>query len=122
MVGELPGEPFVSGIALGDHQQPRGILVDPVDDPRPRDPADPGELSAAMMQQRIDQRPIAVARGRVDDQPGRLFYDDQMLVLERDLQGDILRCRGGGDRLGHADAKAGSWLGLQRRLERGRAG
>jgi hypothetical protein len=40
MVGELPGKPFMRRVALGDHQQSRGVLVDPVHDPGTGDAAD----------------------------------------------------------------------------------
>ena len=44
-----------------------------------------------MVEQRVDQRPVEIARGGMDDQPGGLVDDDQMLVLERDDERDILR-------------------------------
>jgi hypothetical protein len=44
-----------------------------------------------MVEQGVDQGPVAVAGGRVDDQPGRLVDDQQMLVLEDDRQRDVLR-------------------------------
>ena len=37
-----------------------------------------------MVEQGVDQRAVEIARGRVDDQPGRLVDDQQMLVLEHD--------------------------------------
>ena len=40
-----------------------------------------------MVQQGVDQGPVAVAGGRVDDQPGGLVDDQQMLVLENDSSG-----------------------------------
>ena len=44
-----------------------------------------------MVEQGVDQRPVAIARGRVDDQPGGLVDDQQMLVLEDDAERDVLR-------------------------------
>ena len=44
-----------------------------------------------MVKQRIDQRPVEIAGGRVDDEAGRLVDDQQMLVLEDDRQRDVLR-------------------------------
>jgi hypothetical protein len=38
--GELPGETLVGHVGLGDHEQSRRILVDPVNDARAGDPAD----------------------------------------------------------------------------------
>ena len=101
MVGELPRQPLVREVVLGDDQQPRRVLVDAVDDPGPRDPADPAQRSAAMVEQRIDHRPVAIARGGVDDEPGGLVDDEQMLVLIDDAELDLLRLvvrgLGGGD-------------------------
>ena len=91
MRGELPRQPFVGDIGLGDDQQPGRVLVDAVDDARPRDAADPRQAAAAMVEQGVDQRPVAIAGGRMDDQPGRLVDDQQMLVLEDDGERDVLR-------------------------------
>ena len=44
-----------------------------------------------MVKQRINQRPVEIARGRVDDQSGGLVDDQQMLVFEHDRQRDVLR-------------------------------
>ena len=46
-------------------------------------PPIPLRRSAAMMQQGVDQRPVAIARGRMDDQARGLVDDQQMLVLVR---------------------------------------
>ena len=43
-----------------------------------------------MVEQGVDQRPVGIAGGRVDDQPGGLVDHQQMLVLEDDLQRDVL--------------------------------
>ena len=37
-----------------------------------------------MVEQRVDQRAVAIARRGMDDQPGGLVDDQQMLVLEHD--------------------------------------
>ncbi len=41
MVGKLAGKPFMCDVRFGDDQQPGSVLVDPMDDPGPGDPADP---------------------------------------------------------------------------------
>ena len=48
VVGKLSRQPFMRRVALGDHQQAGRVLVDPVDDAGPRDPADAGKLAAAL--------------------------------------------------------------------------
>ena len=92
-------QPFVRAVVLGRDDQPAGILVDAVDDARTRDAADPRQLPRAMVQQRVDQRAVKVAARRMHDQPRRLVDDDQVFVLERDDEVDVLRHgfgRGGG--------------------------
>ena len=64
--------------------------------PGRRTPAMPPYVSArAAAEQRVDERSVGVARRRMDDEPGRLVDDEQVLVLVDD--GDVdLRL---GDRL-----------------------
>ena len=93
MRGELLRQALVRDVGLGDDQQARRVLVDAVDDARPRNAADARQRSAAMVEQRVDQRAVEIARRRVDDQPGGLVDDQQMLVLEDDRQRDVLRLR-----------------------------
>ena len=62
-----------------------------MDDTGPGDAADAGQAPGAMVEQSVDQRPFAVAGGGVDDQPGRLVDDEQMVVLEDDGQRNVLR-------------------------------
>ena len=75
----------------GDHQQPARVAVEAMDDARPLDAGDaaPG-LAVAVGQQRVDERAARMARRRVDDQPGRLVDDQQVVVLVDDPQ---RRCR-----------------------------
>ena len=69
-------------------------------------PPMPDRLAAAMVEQRVDQRPVEIAGGRMDDQAGGLVDDQQMLVLEHDRQRDVLRLVVRRLRLGNGDAKA----------------
>ena len=78
------------GVGLGDDQQPGRVLVEPVDDARPPDPADARQARAAMADQRVDERARRMARRRMDDEPRRLVDDDQMLVLEDDVERHVL--------------------------------
>src|SRR5688572_3141678 len=87
-----------------------------------------------MMEQSVDQGAVEIAGGGMDDHPGGLVDDDQMVVLEYHLRGDILRLvmgRGGGgdayfvaagQRLGGGIAderagRAGDLAGADQRLE-----
>ena len=51
MGGELLGKALVSDVGLGDDQQSRRVLVDAMDDPGPRDAANPRQRAVAMMEQ-----------------------------------------------------------------------
>ena len=66
-------------------------------------PPMPDSAAAAMVEQRVDQRAVEIARGGMDDQPGGLVDHDQMLVLEHDDERDILRFVVRGRRVGHRD-------------------
>ena len=57
----------MSDVGLGDDEESGRILVDAVDDAGTGDTADARQAVAAMVEQRVDQRPVAVARGGVDD-------------------------------------------------------
>ena len=103
--GKLLGETFVRDVGLGDDQQTRRILVDPMDDSRPRHAADPRQAATAVVQQGVDQRAVGISGGRMDDQSRRLVDDQQMFVLEHDPQRNILRHIVGGPGLRDGDAE-----------------
>ena len=64
-----------------DHEQARGVAVEPVDDPRPVDlvPA-----RRVVGEQAVDERAGRMAGRRMDHEPGRLVDDEQVLVLVGD--------------------------------------
>ena len=101
LVGELGAERAVGGVGLGHHHQAGGVLVEPVHDARPLDAADAGQAVAAMGDQRVDQRALGVAGGRMHHQALRLVDDDERVVLVDDIERDRL-ARG----LGRARAPA----------------
>ena len=90
-------------IVLGDHHQPGGILVQPVDDAGPLDAADPGQAGAAMRDQRVHQGPGFVPGGGMHHEAGRLVEDDDIVVLVDDVERDRLGLRLGRGRFGHVD-------------------
>lgn len=69
-----------------------------------------------MVQQRVDQRAVEVPCGGMNDQPGRLVDDDQMLVFERDPERDILRLVMRRRGIGHGDGEGLARRRLARRL------
>src|SRR3546814_14502375 len=98
-------------VLRGDDQAAR-ILVDAVDDAGPRDAADARKLSRAMVEQRVDERAVEIARGGVDDHAGGLVDDDQMLILPGDDEIEVLRgVMRRGDRKSVGEGKRGSVRG-----------
>jgi hypothetical protein len=81
-------QPLVGLGALRYHHHPAGVLVEPVHD------AGAQRIGAALhlgvVQQRVDERAVGVARSGVNHEAGGLVEDDQMVVLEQDLQGNRL--------------------------------
>ena len=105
VVVELAGQTLMRAIGLGGDHQPAGILVDPVDDPRPRDAADARQAALAMVEQSVDQCAVEIARRWVDDEAGGLVDNDQMFVFVSDDEGDILRLVVRQRRVGHRDVQ-----------------
>ncbi len=99
---------LVGAVVLGHHQQAGGVLVQAVDDARPLAAADARQV-VAVLEQGVDQGAGRVARGRMDDEAGRLLDDEQVGVLEDDVERDVLgrRVQRPGRRLVHHDAVAG---------------
>ena len=81
---------LVRRIVFGNDQKTAGVLIDTVDDARADGPANAGQLSRAMVEQRIDQRAVRVAGSRVNDHSLGLIDDKQVVVLIDDIQRDIL--------------------------------
>ena len=72
-------------------QQAGGILVDAVDDAGALFPADAGERVPAVPQQRVDQRPVRMPGGGMDDEAAGLVDHDHVVILENHVQRDLLR-------------------------------
>ena len=81
-------EPPVRLGRAGDDEQPRRVPVEAVDDPRPF------RLLPALDvvgEQPVDERSLRMAGRRMDDETGRLVDDEQVLVLVRHGEVDLLR-------------------------------
>ncbi len=75
---------FEPGMSLGvhrEHDEPRRVAVDPVDDQRP-----PLATRMKMRQKLVGDRRIAAVSQRDRQQPGRLIDHDQRIVLVNDCQ------------------------------------
>ena len=71
-------------------------------DARPQLAADAAQV-VDVVEQRVHQRAVGVAGGRVHDHAGGLVDDHDVGVLVDDVQGKRLRLRGGGRRRGDVD-------------------
>ena len=89
----LAAEPKVAFIILRTDQQTAGILVDAMNDSLTFDSIAACQFSTAVVQQRIDQCPLAVAGSGMDHHVLGLIHHQQMLVLIDNLQGNLLRLR-----------------------------
>src|SRR5580704_14703946 len=90
VVGKEFGQAPMRRVGLGDDQKSRRVLVQPVHNPRPLDPADTRQARSAMSDQSVDQRAGRMAWRWMDNEPGRLVDHDQMLVLVDDGKLDVL--------------------------------
>ncbi len=88
--GKLAAEIPVGLVVLSDNQQPGGVPVESVDDPWFEWTRHRGE-TRSVGQEGIDQRAGRMARGRVDDQPGRFVDHEEPIVLVKNMKRDRLR-------------------------------
>src|SRR5271170_3709008 len=65
--GELFGEALHRLLVLGGNEKPARVLVEAVDDARPRLAADAGKVRSAMGDEGVYQRAVGIAGGRMDD-------------------------------------------------------
>jgi len=103
MIGELQRQMPVGDIVFGDDHHASRILVQPMHDPWTANAPDAGKAAAAMMDQCIDQRAGPIAGGGMNDQPGGLGDDDDIVVLVEHVQRNILAQRRRVFRLGQGD-------------------
>ena len=75
----------MAAVVLGHHQQPGGVLVQPVNDARTRLAAD-ARQRPAVKQQRVDQRAAGMPGRRMDHQASRLVDHQQVVVFVQDVE------------------------------------
>ena len=68
MVGELRREAAMGAVGLGHDHEAGGVLVETVNDARPRHAADAGKARAAMGDEGVHQRAGVMAAGGMDDE------------------------------------------------------
>ena len=99
-------------VRLGHDHQPRGVLVEPVNQPGSLLTRPVGERLPAPLQ-RVHQRPRPVARRGMHHHAGRLVDDQQRLVLERHRQGNLLGEHLASGRRRHVDRDPHPALGAE---------
>lgn len=89
MYRELFCEALVGEIALTDNQGTRCVHIDSVDDSGAQNAVDAGEISAAVIQNRIDQCSAAVACRRMYDHPLGLIDDQKIIILVQNIKRNV---------------------------------
>ena len=93
--GELLGERAVGLFGFRHDETAGGFLVEAVDDARSLRASD--DLDArAVVEEPIGEGAFAVARAGVDDEPGGFVEDEEVFILEKNAQRNLLRGEGGG--------------------------
>lgn len=89
---ELPGKLGVRAVVLCHHHQSGCSAIQTVHDTRPSLAADATQVFD-MMQQGVDERALAVPRGRMDHHAGRFVDDNDVRIVIDDRQWEGLRLR-----------------------------
>ena len=119
-ISEAFGKPAQGQFGFGRDHDARRILIQPMHNAGAFFPANAGQFIPRMGQQRIDQRAILIARRRVHDEPRGLVQNDQVGILMKNAQRNVLRLGqgrdGGGDFQGvkraHANGLGGFFQGM----------
>lgn len=93
-----------------DNHQAAGVLVNPVDDARAHDVADPRQGSTAVMDEGVDQGPAQVPRCRMDNKAGGLIDDDEVIILIDNNKRNVLSLRRRSFGRGHGDGRFKTWF------------
>jgi hypothetical protein len=91
----LRGKGKVGFIILGHDETAAGFLIEPMNDAGAGNSADAAELTAAMMDERVDECVLFVTGGWVNDEAGRFVYHEQGVVFEKNIERDFLGLRFG---------------------------
>ena len=89
VVEELFGQPGMGLFVLGDHEEPRSVLVDAVNQPGAVLLLGRDSLGVEVVHQGVDQRSGIVPHPGVDDHSGGFVDDQQMVVLVGDVERDV---------------------------------
>ena len=86
---ELFSEALMGEITFTDNQCTRCVHIDSVDDSGAQNAVDAGEISAAVIQNRIDQCSAAVACRRMYDHPLWLIDDQKIIILVQNIKRNV---------------------------------
>ena len=88
--GELTEERLEAAIGPGGHDTATRFLVESVHDSGALDAAHSRQVSPAMVKEGVDQGAIGIACSGMNDQPHRFVDDDDIFVLMKDIEGNVL--------------------------------
>ena len=91
VVFELRGKMRMRKVVFCRDQEPRRVLVNPVDNAGALFSADTGEGVSAVVQKCIDDRSVRMPRRGVDDKALGLVDDDHVAVFIADIERNVLR-------------------------------
>ena len=83
-------EAAVNNVRLGDDEEPRGVLIEPVDDAGALDAADSRKLAAAVVKKCGDHGALTVSGTGMNHHARRLVHHEKVLVLKTDIKRNIL--------------------------------
>jgi hypothetical protein len=87
-LGELAGEGLMRRVIFCHRETAAGLFIETMNNPRALLAADAGE-AGAVMKQRVDQGMRLVARTRMNDQARRFIQYKEVVVLEKNLEGNF---------------------------------
>lgn len=97
-LGEGFGQAAVGDVIFGDDHAAGGVFIEAVDDARAHLSADAAEV-VAVMEKGIDEGAVGISCGGVDDEAGGFVEDEDVFVLKKDIERDVLSDDGDGDDL-----------------------
>ena len=77
-------------VRLGGHDASARLLIQAVHDAGTLFASDARQVVATMVQERIDERAVGIAGGRMHDQADGLIDHEEVVILEEDIKGDVL--------------------------------
>ena len=91
MLFYLLGKPEVCLIRFCNDKKPRSVLIYTVNDSGTYNSVDSRKTVAAMVQQRVYERSVAVSRGRVNDHSLWLVDNKKVFIFKHHIKRNILR-------------------------------